>query len=168
MYVQKFCNINNYYLNINKFYFKNLNLITRIFQINISFFVFNRSLKKIGLNLLGLELITLNKKNLYILKTSRPSLLLRLKMGYPIGGEIRLTTNNIFLFLENFFIGFLNKKKVTLNFSGFCFCFKNLTIFKKINYFYNFFKTDDFFKVSILITAESKNQFIFFKKLLLG
>lgn len=144
--LQKFSNKNLNYKLINKYDYNSIQKIPKIKKIYLNFKTSIVNLKTIAINLVALKLIIPKTKNKIILAKT-PNLTLKLKKGMPIGVQIYLFKNKIFLFLNKLifvllpFSGnkciFLKKQKTGKNY--FSFSIKNLMLFSKINKFYNIF-----------------------------
>ena len=167
-------NITNYletvikYDLINKFNYTNLKAIPKVKKVVLSLNCTTTELKKLALMVLSIELITTSQKSVLI-TAKKPSLLLKIKKGQPIGCSIilekKLMYNFLFkLLVEVFpylkkFKGFpLNKKKNELNF---CFNIKNLTDFKSLDtHFYLFNKLQNL-NVTIVTNTKTNEELIY-------
>ena len=105
--VNQFCNKNLKYYFLNKFNFlKNICYFKKIilaFRDNVS------NLKIIAAHLIFIELLT-NKKGMLTI-TKKPNLLLKVKIGTPIGCKIILSKKIMFKFLQKYLVSLYFFKK---------------------------------------------------------
>jgi ribosomal protein L5 len=163
--LEHFCRKNLKYNFINKFDYKSLKSLFEFKKIVLMFKNENSNLKKIATHLLILELLT-SKKGIFV-KSKKQSVILKIKVGNPVGCKIILSKKIMFKFLKKLIFGvFLFKKNHILNLNknknSFLFSLKNIIKFFNYKKFYNIFSNLKILHLIIIININLKKEKMLF------
>lgn len=153
---------------INKFNYKNIEMLPKITTISLNFYCNTSEIKQLAVSMLALELLGSQKGILST--TKKPNITLKIKKGQPVGCNIKLNNKNKFIFLEKLIsqalpkirnfkkIKVSNKQKV-LSYNipdNFC--------FSEIETNYHLFNQLKIFNISIGTNTTSVKELLFLLK----
>lgn len=155
---------------INKFVYKNTNVIPKVKKIILNFGSKTSDLKQLASSLFVIEWIT-NQKGI-LTKTKKSNISLKIRKGSPVGCKVTLRNYN----LHNFFarviieiipqIKSLKKYKVTkkLEKNTFSYELHNIFTFTELKNYYYFLPNLSKLDISIVTNAKNKKELLFLLK----
>lgn len=156
---------------LNKFQYKNVNLIPRFKKIVLNFGCKKSELRFLGPTLMALELITSQKSMFTSSNVSNISL--KIKKGNPVGCKVTLRKKLMYTFLVKLINEIFPKLK---QFDGFkhsnvrssvktvSFKLKNNLIFSELENHYQYFNKLPYLNITIITNANSFNELLFLLK----
>ncbi len=154
---------------LNKFKYLDTNKLPELKKIILNFGNKNRTIQKIAITLLSLELITKHKSTITVSKN--PNVLLKIQKGHPAGCKVILTKKVMYTFLGKLLIEILPKIK---NFSGLKIKIKNNTfsfelsnndiLLKELEEQYPLFSDLPNLSISVETNSKTEKELLFFIK----
>ena len=154
---------------MNKFIFLNNKKIPKLREITLNFGCKNMTIQKFATTMLALEIISLKKGTITIIK--KPNVLLKIQKGQPAGCKVKLKKRQLFSFLTRLHLEIIPKLK---NFQGFKiekqvfnFFFQipsNEIILKEFKNHYPLFSNLPILDINIFTTTKNSKELFFLAK----
>lgn len=150
----------------NKFYFKNINAITKLKKVVLNFSINSSDFSSLITFLATFELIG-NQKGVFT-RSKTSNIVFKIQKGDPVGCKIVLRKSNMYFFASKFTLYILpsfkkfdglffskkSKNSITLK-------FKNSLLFSELLSQYEMFKSLPFLSITFVGTSSSINELVF-------